>query len=329
MAEPISNDILISVVIPVKNGDYWLEGVLEGLVKQTLFNRSELIVIDSGSTDRTLEILSRFPVRLVQIAPEEFNHGSTRNLGVQLARGEYVVMTVQDAKAADEGWLQKLLDGFDAPDVAGVCGQQIVPHDPDKNPVLWFRPVSPPAVRKYQFDNPIDFNRLSPEEKRRVCVWDNVTAMYRRQILIRVPFRAVSFAEDAMWAKDALLSGYAIVYNTAARVLHYHFETPDFAIRRCFTVFYHFHQVFGLRPTPADTGLIPLLRTVRLLLKAKEVKWKDRYKWLLYNYKWSKPINRSVKIFNKALGEGAEGLDKAHADICGIPPQAVKPSGVL
>ncbi|HTR30435.1 MAG TPA: glycosyltransferase [Puia sp.] len=329
MAGPISNDILISVVIPVKDGDYWLEEVLGGLMKQTLIDRAEVIVIDSGSTDRTLEIVSRFPVRLVQIAPAEFNHGSTRNLGVMLAKGEYVVMTVQDAKAADDRWLQKLLDGFDAPDVAGVCGQQIVPHDPDKNPAVWFRPVSPPTVDRYHFADPAEFDRLSPEEKRWVCRWDNVNAMYRREVLLRVPFRAVAFAEDALWAKDALLSGYTIVYHTAARVLHYHFETPDFAFRRSFTVSYHFYQIFGLRPSPAATGLIPILRTVRLLMKAKGIGLKDRYKWLLYNYRWSRAINRSVTIFNRALGAGAKELDRVHADICGIPPQAVKPSSVL
>jgi rhamnosyltransferase len=329
MAGPGSNDVLISVVIPVKNGDYWLEGVLQGVLKQTLFDRCEVIVIDSGSTDGTLEILSRFPVRLIQIAPEEFNHGSTRNLGVQLAGGKYVVMTVQDAEAADEGWLQKLLDGFDAPDVAGVCGQQIVPHDPDKNPVVWFRPVSPPGVTKYHFDDPADFDRLSPEEKRRACSWDNVNAMYKREVLLKVPFRGVAFAEDGLWARDALLSGYTIVYNTAARVLHYHFETPDFAFRRQFTASYHFHQVFGLRPSPADMGLIALLRTIRLLLKAKGVPLKDKYKWLLYNYRWFKALNRSVKIFNKALGAGAKELDRVHGEICGAPPQALKPSSVL
>jgi rhamnosyltransferase len=326
---PVSNDILISVILPVKNGDYWLEGVLDGLVKQTLFDRSEVIVIDSGSTDRTLEIVRRFPVRLVQIAPGEFNHGSTRNAGVRLARGEYVVMTVQDAKAADESWLQKLLDGFDTPDVAGVCGQQIVPHDPDKNPAEWFRPVSPPTVTKYRFPAAADFDRLSPEEKRRVCGWDNVNAMYRKDLLLRVPFRAVSFAEDALWAKDALLSGYSIVYNTAARVLHYHFETPDFAFRRYFTVSYHFYRIFGLRPSPAGGGLLPMLRCARLLLKAEDIPLKDKYKWFLYNYRWSKAINRSVKIFNRALSAGAKELDSVHADICGIPPQAVKPSSVL
>lgn len=321
--------MLISVVIPVKNGDHWLEGVLRALLRQTLFYRTEVIVIDSGSTDRTLEIVRRFPVRLLQVPPEEFNHGFTRNLGVKEASGEYVVMTVQDAEAADEAWLEKLLDGFDGPDVAGVCGQQIVPHNPDKNPVEWFRPVSPPTVRRYRFEDPADFDVLPPEEKRRICGWDNVNAMYRREILLRVPFRAAAFAEDAMWAKDALLSGYTIVYNTAARVWHYHFETPDFAFRRYFTVSYHFYRIFGLRPTPARNGVIPLLRTVRLLLKAKGMGMKDRYKWLLYNYRWSKAVNRSVKIFNKALGAGAKELDRVHADICGAPPQAVKPSTVL
>ena len=328
MEEPGSNDILISVIIPVKNGDYWLEGVLEALMKQRLFHRCEVILIDSGSTDGTLEIAGRFPVRLIQIAPEEFNHGSTRNLGVNLARGEYVVMTVQDAEAADEDWLQKLLDGFDAADVAGVCGQQTVPHDPDKNPAVWFRPVSEPVVRKYRFEDAADFNRLPPPEKRMICGWDNVNAMYRRDILLKVPFREVSFAEDALWARDALLSAYAIVYNPAARVFHYHFETPDFAFRRYFTISYHFHRIFGLRPEPANMGLIPLLRTIKLLLKAKGIPVKDKFRWLIYNYQWFKAMNRSAKIFNKALGAGAKELDRVHAEICGAPPQALKPSRV-
>lgn len=329
MVEPGSNDILISVIIPVKNGDYWLEDVLQALVRQTLFDRCEVIAIDSGSTDRTLEILSRYPVRLVRIAPEEFNHGATRNLGVSLAAGKYVVMTVQDAIAADERWLEKLLDGFDSPEVAGVYGQQIVPHDPDKNPVVWFRPVSPPTLRKFRLADPADFDRLSPLEKKRACGWDNVTAMYRREILLKVPFRTVVFAEDARWAKDALLSGYAIVYNSAARVLHYHFETPDAAFRRHFTMAYHSYQVFGLRAAPMDIGLIPMLRTVKLLLKAKGVPLKDKYKWLLYNYKWFKAMNRSATLFNQALGAGTKELDRVHAEICGTPPQALKPSSVI
>jgi rhamnosyltransferase len=319
---------LITIIIPVKNGDYWLEGLFRRLVKQTLFDRSEILVIDSGSTDRSLEIINRFPVRLVQIPAGEFNHGATRNLGVQSARGKYVVMTVQDAQPTDERWLEKLLEGFDGEDVAGVCGQQIVPHDPDKNPVEWFRPFSPPGKRKYSYSR-AEFDRLSPAEKRQVCGWDNVNAIYDRKVLIEVPFRPLTFAEDGMWAKDALEAGYAIVYNTAARVNHYHFETPEYAFKRYFTVAYHFYKFFGLTPSYGGSEIVALLRNIRILWRERQVRWKDKWKWLLYNYKWRRAVHRSVQVFNAALNKGAKELDAVHTRICGAPPQAVKPTSAI
>jgi rhamnosyltransferase len=321
----MQKEILISVIIPVKNGDYWLDQTLKGIVGQTVFDRSEIIVIDSGSTDRTLQILERFPVRVISIPPSAFNHGETRNLGVREAKGKYVVMTVQDAQPTDERWLQKLLDGFDNENVAGVCGQQIVSHEPDKNPVEWFRPVSPPAKTKYFYEDIDEFHRLSPGAKRNVCGWDNVNAMYRKEALLRVPFRAVSFAEDAMWAKDAIEAGYAIVYNREARVNHYHFETPEYAFRRYFTVCYHFYKIFGLRPSYLNEGPGFFLRAIKLLLKAKSIRWKDKWKWFWYNYRLYFAINRSVRSFSDALRIGENELDRLHNEICGAPPQAVKP----
>jgi rhamnosyltransferase len=91
--------VKISVVIPVKNGEPWLDECIQGIMSQTLFNQTEIIAIDSGSTDGSLAILEKYPVRIYNLPPAEFNHGLTRNYGVQLCRGEYVVMTVQDAKA--------------------------------------------------------------------------------------------------------------------------------------------------------------------------------------------------------------------------------------
>ena len=329
----MDGDLLISIVIPVKNGDYWLEDLLGNLERQTLFHRSEIIVIDSGSTDRSLEIVRRHPARLVTIPPEEFNHGATRNFGVQLARGRYVVMTVQDAIPVDDGWLQTLLDGFgqdgaagfDGGQVAGVCGQQIVPHDPDKNPVEWFRPVSAPEKRTYHFPDKASFARLNPLEKRRICGWDNVNAMYDRDILLRMPFRPLAFAEDGMWAKDALEAGYAIVYQPAARVNHYHYEPPDYAFRRHFTVSYHFYRIFALKPSAAGSTVRPLLSNARLLWRERRLGWKDKWKWLLYNYRWRKAVRRSVRVFNAALRNGEDSLDAMHGRICGAPPQAIKP----
>jgi rhamnosyltransferase len=316
---------LVSVIIPVKNGDAWLEKTIPAILRQTLSAQMEIIAIDSGSTDKSLEILRKYPVRILSIAPSDFNHGATRNLGAEAAKGKYVVMTVQDAEPENEYWLQTLLDGFDEDNVAGVCGQQIVPHDNDKNPVDWFRPISPPGREKYLFANAEEYKKLTSAEKRNVCRWDNVNAAYRRDILTGLPFRKTSFAEDALWAQDALLAGYAIVYNMAARVKHYHFETPDYTFRRIFTVYYHVFKSFGVKPSYNGNELISMLKNGKLLWQEKELGWGAKWKWLLYNIRLRKAVRKATHTFNRALENGEKTLDEKQLQINAVVPQAIKP----
>lgn len=319
------NNILVSVIIPVKNGDAWLGDTIPAILRQQIQGGLEIIVIDSGSTDNTLSLLKKYPVRVHPISPEEFNHGTTRNLGVTLASGKYVVMTVQDALPADENWLQHLLDGFDDGTVAAVCGQQVVASDVDKNPVYWFRPLSPPGKKKIAFNSPIDFDALPPAEKKAACSWDNVNAMYRKDILQQLPFHKVEFAEDALWAKDALRAGYSLAYNTAARVYHYHFETPDFTFRRNFTEHYYYYKFFGTLPAAPGSELLHLLKNARLLLKETKLGWKDKWKWLLFNSRQRKAFRHSVTLFTETLQKGEASLDQLHTQLCGRSPQAIKP----
>lgn len=242
---------LISVVIPVKNGAATLEAALRGLFAQTLAARMEVIVIDSGSTDRTLDIVRDFPVRLHEISPEEFDHGATRNLGVALARGEFVVMTVQDAVPVDERWLENMLRHFDNPAVMGVCGKQIVPHDPDKNPMQWHRPVTAPQVTRRHYPYPAAYQALPPRERLAAAGWDDVTAMYRRAALQGLPFRTTIFGEDFLWANDALARGWALVHDDFAQVYHYHHQSFGYRFRRMLTIYWHQYQCFGCFQRPA------------------------------------------------------------------------------
>ena len=206
---------------------------------------------------------------VVSIKPEDFNHGLTRNKGVSLAKGRFVVMTVQDAKPTNPFWLQHLLDGFLDDTVAGVCGQQVVPHHPDKNPVEWYRPISKPELRKYHFPNAEDFRKLTPHQQLAICKWDDVNAMYRRDILDILPFRKTDFAEDALWARDALIGGYAIVYNPISQVEHYHQEDYQFAFKRNFIIRYHFYKYFGVLPGKSDR-VLRFLKTIKLLIRGEK-----------------------------------------------------------
>ncbi|MDW7684980.1 MAG: glycosyltransferase family A protein, partial [Bacillota bacterium] len=117
---------LTSVVILTKNAGPEFSTILEMVRKQKVQSQVEIIVIDSGSSDHTLTISRKFKARILQIQPAEFSHGGTRNLGIRLAKGEFVVLLVQDAIPFNNHWLQALLDNLkNDQKVAGVYSRQI------------------------------------------------------------------------------------------------------------------------------------------------------------------------------------------------------------
>jgi len=311
---------LISVVIPVRNGGSTIRACLDGLLAQSLAARMEIVAVDSGSVDNTLDILAHYPVRVHEIAGGEFNHGTTRNLGVSLARGEFVALTVQDARPADSHWLARMWRHFADPEVAAVCGQQVVPHEPDKNPTDWFRPHDRPQVRRIHFATPDEFAALSAADQAALCCWDNVTALYRRSALDDVPFRHVSFGEDMAWAKDALLGGHTLVYDYGARVYHYHDETMSFRFRREFTTAFHRYELFGARPAPG--GVIPaVVRRAATALRRRYTP-SNRLSWFAYNLRLGAAEWSADLLFRLAeLGGGQGAVSKIHARLCAVAPE--------
>lgn len=272
--------IKISIIIPVKNGKKTLVACLDAIYRQSLIDITEVIIIDSGSIDESLEIIGKYPVRLYQIKPEEFNHGETRNLGAKLAKGEFLFFTVQDAWADDENLLRRMLSHFDDKNVVGVCGQQKVPHEKDKNPLEWFRPFSEPMPRRYQFKDRDQFLGLSPEKKSEAAGWDNVIAMYRTDFLLLNPFEITNFSEDIRWARKALESGKTLVIDYRNRVNHYHHENPIYRYKRRYIESFHQFYVFGIVPRPFSNVY---LMTKRLLYEI--VKRSLPLKWQIYNIK--------------------------------------------
>jgi rhamnosyltransferase len=321
----MSPEVLVSIVIPVKNGDIWLKQVIPAILDQDLEGGLEVIVIDSGSTDDTLNILSNYPVKLIRIEPGSFNHGSTRNMGAEMARGRYVVMTVQDAKPVSRRWLKTMMEGFTNENVAGVCGQQIVPHHHDKNPVEWYRPMSLPEQRKISFSSPEVFSRLSPDEQLALCRWDNVNAMYRKDILLKVPFRHTDFTEDAIWARDILMSGYSIVYHPLAQVEHYHMENYDYAFKRNFSIQFHFYKYFGHIPKRHKQKLSDILKTVKLLLMEEGFSIREKINWFRYTIRNQRAVLTSNALFLDSIQSGGvEKLDQVYSEVCKSVPQALK-----
>ena len=317
----------VSVIIPVRNEAKRIRQCIEGILKQTV-PVQEIIVIDSGSTDGTLEILAEFPdVDVIEIDGSTFNHGLTRNLGVERATGEFCQLTVGDAYAYNEVWLEEMLKGFRDDEVMAVCGQQVVDHLPEINPMQWFRPSGPPTLRRVQHKDGA-WDQLSPQEKKADGGWDDVNAMYRRSALIEIPFQATSYSEDKIWVDDALRAGHAVAYNSAARVYHCHYEDADFMYRRTITGHYFTYRTFG--NLPARWGLkqspTQLLRRFKWTFLKSGLNPISALKWWRYHSQRRAALIRGTDAFLDTLELGEEALDAFHSELCGKPPIPAKQS---
>lgn len=92
------NDIKVSVIIPVHNAQNFLNNCLDSIINQTLTD-IEIICIDDGSTDNSLEILKEYKnttTNLHVVHQTQQRQGSARNKGLEIAQGEYITFVDSD-----------------------------------------------------------------------------------------------------------------------------------------------------------------------------------------------------------------------------------------
>jgi len=109
----------VSVVLLTKNSLATVRRSLDSVFQQTR-KPNEVVVVDGGSTDGTLEVMRQYPVKLVLEPGLGFGHA--RNLGVETAEGDLVFFIDSDCYA-DPRWIEKILPHFNDPEIAGVTGQ--------------------------------------------------------------------------------------------------------------------------------------------------------------------------------------------------------------
>ncbi len=80
---------LISVIIPVYNGEMFLAGAIQSVLDQNYFP-IEIIVVDDGSTDNTQQLASQFGNKIIYSKKENGGVASARNKGLEIAQGEFI-----------------------------------------------------------------------------------------------------------------------------------------------------------------------------------------------------------------------------------------------
>jgi rhamnosyltransferase len=250
----------LSILLLTKNGAHDLERLLPALYAQKGIAPFEVIAIDSGSTDGTLDVLRRFPVRLEQIPPETFHHARTRNFAAGLARGGILIFLSQDATPASEVWLNTMISNFDDPKVGAVYGRQIP------------KPGSS-LERQDALDAVYGEQKVVKDPAHRTGTgyrfyhFSDVNAAIRRSVWEAARFpEDLRVFEDLGIAKLILEGGWKIVYEPKSSVFHSHSHTTVGLFKRYFDIGYTL-KILNIWDAPGTRK--SMLRDVWKLLKNK------------------------------------------------------------
>jgi rhamnosyltransferase len=310
----------VSIVIRACNEEKHIARLLEGIGQQSLKDR-EIILVDSGSTDRTLEIASRYPVKVVQIQPEEFTFGYSLNRGISQSKGELIAIASAHVYPVYPDWLESLLAPFADAQVALTYGKQ------RGNALNKF---SEQQIFHHWFPD-----HSLPHQPNPFC--NNANAAIRRSLWESQHYdETLPGLEDLEWAHRIMAQGYAISYVAEAEVVHVHDETPSgifnryrreaMAFKRLFPhESYHWYDLLNNLSTNIASDLWHAARQGKLGKHLGEIFW---FRWMQFwgtyrGYRQSGPLTwqlRQTFYYPRGTGQSASGRNRDMTPIQ-YPPQ--------
>jgi rhamnosyltransferase len=261
--------LTIGVVIPTYNAGKVWKYVVSALQEQR-DDFDKILIIDSSSTDDTVQIAKDAEFDVVSILPSEFNHGATRNLGLRQLACDITVFLSQDVILTPHA-ISTITTVFNDPSVAVVYGRQI-PHD-DATPIACH-------ARMFSY-KPYNYVYEMEDKKKhglKTVFVSNSFSAYRTTIFLQLggfPHKII-FGEDITFTAKALLSGYRISYMADAIAKHSHNYSPIEVFQRAFDsgVFLRseswIKQAFG---KPDAEGIPFIVSEFLFLVKNKNILW--------------------------------------------------------
>jgi rhamnosyltransferase len=249
---------LASVLLLTRDAGERFAAVLDAVLRQEPPFPFEVVAVDSESSDGTRERLRRAGVTVVPVRRADFNHGATRNLGIEACRGAFIALLVQDAEPETADWLERLVAPLLEDEMlAGTYGRQL--------PVEGAGCVARAYQSRYAaagdtprvqgVAGPDALAAMPPGCRLEACTFDNVCACIRRTAWQEHRFARVPIAEDLQWAREVMLAGYRLAYVPGARVRHLHDRPAGYELRRTYLVHQQLRRLFDLRTVPSSLHL--------------------------------------------------------------------------
>jgi rhamnosyltransferase len=222
------NPVETSIIIRTRNEQRWIGRVLERLASQT-YSNFEIIIVDSGSTDNTLSIVSTFAdrvgekhwVKVVHIKPEEFSYPHALNIGIQASQAtKYIAILSAHSLPVSAKWLESGVGYIDKHEkISGVYG----PLKALPDGTFWDKVIHNFWYIKEMFACfPKSYRIVGRED---VGVLGFTNALIRRELWDQYHFNEAfgNGGEDGDWAKYWFNKGYAVVKDMGFAVRHSHY----------------------------------------------------------------------------------------------------------
>lgn len=198
----------VSVIVPVYNDAHRISKCIEALLNQSYpKNRYEIIVVDNGSTDETLNIIKEYPVKLLVENRVQSSYAA-RNIGIKNSKGDILAFTDSDCIPSFD-WIEKGVSKIVETPNCGLVGGNIK---------IFFENKKPNAVELY--DSIMGFNQKEDIEKRNFGSTANVFTL--KSVIEKVgPFNdKLKSGGDNEWGRRVFLSGYKQIYSEEVIVYH-------------------------------------------------------------------------------------------------------------
>ncbi|GEM_PF-1486089 len=286
-----------SVIIPTYNAGPSFKKVIDIILNQETEFDFEVVVVDSGSSDETVDILNAVNdkrLKLYSIPNTDFQHGRTRNYAISLCKGEFIAVLTQDAMPANENWLSNLLAGLEYSDTsAGVFGahRAYKEHSPFVK-----RDIDRVFERFDMLGDSYDwyFDKVEPgsiEWQHALQFYSDNNSCMRKSAWEHVPYPEIDWGEDQAWAWMMIQLGFTKTYSQNSIVYHSHDDTPESRFKTARAEAAFFNASFGFTLIDQNKKLKDLI---------KEEKEKEQYYGNHHNFE-AKVISTQLSLVEACM----------------------------
>lgn len=298
--------VKVDVIIPTYKPDDRLYKTVDRLLQQTQ-PVNQIYLINTIPADGTrVSVAERYKaverVTVKDILQSEFNHGGTRNMGVELSDADYVVMMTQDAVPADKHLIEELLAPFAEDGVAASYARQLATEEVG-------------VIEQYTrtFNYPAEDARKTKADLERLGIktyfCSDVCAAYRKETYLEMGgfVTRTIFNEDTIMASKLIDAGYTVAYAARAKVFHAHKYTGKQQFQRNFDLgvsHREYREIFDVVSSESE-GIKLVKKTIGYLCKQGKP-------WLIWNLIWQS----GCKFLGYRLGKKYDRLPHWFVKLC-------------